>query len=148
MSGRVEAIHVAAASGDPLRSLECCEVSTESGLSGDRHGARDDTGQVTVVSADELAEVATAGGYTIEPGATRRNVTVSGVDLRHEPGFRLRLGPVLLEFSQTSAPCSLMEKLIGAGAKRALDGKAGMEMRVLAGGELCTGDAVVEESDA
>ncbi len=148
MSGQVEAIHVAEATGAPMRSLEVCAVRTDSGLDGDRHGSRDDTGQVTVVSAEELAAVAAANGFAIGPGATRRNVTVSGVDLRHEAGFRLRLGTVLLEFVQPSSPCSLMEKVIGPGAKAALTGKSGMEMRVLEGGELRTGDGVAAEAEA
>jgi len=148
MSGRVEAIHVAEASGSPLQSLEQGSLTIAEGLIGDRHGARSDTGQVTVVSAEELAAVAAASGLVIGPGATRRNITVSGVELRHEAGFRLRLGQALLEFTQTSAPCALMEKVIGPGAKAALKGKAGMEMRVLEGAELRVGDAVAIESNA
>jgi len=148
VSGRVESIHVAEASGSPMRPLDCCEARTDSGLDGDRHGSRDDTGQVTVVSAEELAEVAAANGFVIGPGATRRNITTSGIALRHEAGFRLRLGPVLLEFVQPSHPCSLMEKVIGPGAKAALKGKSGMEMRVLEGRELRTGDEVATEAGA
>jgi len=148
VTGQVEFIHVAEASGAPLRSLERCAVSTDGGLAGDRHGSRDDTGQVTVVSTEELAVVAAANDFAIEPGATRRNITVSGVELRHETGFRLRLGEVLLEFVQTSHPCSLMEKVIGPGAKKALKGSSGMEMRVLQGGQLRTGDVVAAEPDA
>ena len=148
MSGRLVAIHVAPASGSSTQSLDRCQVSLEQGLSGDRHGSRSDTGQVTVVSAEELAAVAAEHGFTISPGATRRNLTVSGVELRHEPGYRLRLGPVLLEFTQSSQPCSLMEKVIGPGAKAALRDKAGMEMRVLEGGELKLGDDVNGESPA
>ena len=91
MSGRLQAIHVAPAAGSPTRSLQSCRVSVEAGLDGDRHGSRSDTGQVTVVSAEELAAVAAEHGFTIGPGATRRNLTVSGVELRHEAGYRLRL---------------------------------------------------------
>lgn len=148
MSGRIEAIHVAAKSGAVVESRDSVETCPKRGLIGDRNeGGKPET-QVTIVAQEQLAEAAEACGHAIAPGATRRNVTLSGVELRAEEGFRLRLGGVLLEYTMPADPCGLMEKLIGPGAKQALQDRAGLCMRVLEGGSLSVGESVSVEPSA
>jgi MOSC domain-containing protein YiiM len=145
---RVAAIHVARASGLPMEPRQRVEVVTDHGLEGDRKARRGSRGQVTLVSADELEEVAGELGLPIAPGATRRNVTVSGLVPPRRPGARLRLGPLVLEVTGPAEPCRLMDELIGPGAARALRGRAGVRSRVLVGGALAVGDAVAVEAPA
>ncbi len=145
MSGRVEAIHVAEAADAPMRALAEAECRADLGLVGDRYARPGTRSQVTVISAEALAEAASLLGLPIPPGATRRNVTVSGVDLP-AVGGRLRLGPVLLEITGPADPCELMNTVIGPGAREALAGRAGLRGRVLAGGILRRGDAATHDA--
>ena len=145
MRGQVEAIHVAAAQGAPMEALASVECRTDFGLAGDRYARPGSKGQVTLVSSADLAQAASVLGAPIPPGATRRNVTLS-IALP-PPGARVRLGDVVLEVTGPAEPCGLMDECVGAGAKEALKGRAGVRARVVAGGTLKVGDAASHESE-
>ena len=89
MNAKLLAIHVAKATKLSMDSRQSIEAITDAGLEGDRYEKQGSRGQVTLQSAEQLAEAAEILGSTIEPGATRRNLTLSGVELRPEPGQRL-----------------------------------------------------------
>src|SRR5918995_5375152 len=50
------------------------------------------------------------------PGRTRRNITISHGDVLTTPGERLRIGDVDLEVVRVTAPCKLLDDVIGSGA--------------------------------
>ena len=142
---RVTAIHVAPGSRLPVRSVESVLVEAGKGLVGDRyHGTKHR--HVSVQSATSLAEAAEAYGAPIDPAGTRRNVTLSHGEVPRTPGARLRIGNVLLEVVRVAAPCKLLDDTLGRGAQEALRGRGGSIFRVLEGGEITVGDAVVPEA--
>lgn len=143
MHARVEAIHVAAREGAPMEALASVECRADFGLVGDRYARPGSKGQLTLVSSEDLVQAAAELGAPIASGATRRNVTVGG--RLPSVGARVRLGDVLLEVTGPAEPCGLMDECIGAGAKDALRGRAGVRARVLGGGTLRVGDAVLHE---
>jgi len=146
MRGRIDAIHVAPQSGAPMVPVASVECRQDFGLVGDRYARAGRKGQVTIVSRERLEEAAHDLGTTILPGATRRNLTISGVELPEDEGARLRLGDVLLEISGPAAPCGLMDECIMPGAREALVGRSGVRAQVLEGGTLRVGDVVVIET--
>ena len=140
---RVVAIHVAPGARLPTRSVESVVAEEGRGLVGDRyHGTRHR--HVTVQAATDLAAASADLGSPVEPGLTRRNVTVSHGPLPTRPGERLRIGDVELEVVRIAAPCRLLDDWIGPGAMRAMHARGGTVFRLLSSGTICVGDPVRE----
>lgn len=140
----VSAIHVAPGRRLPTKSVERVEAEAGKGLVGDRyHGSRHR--HVTLQSQERLDDAAEQLGRPVEPGLTRRNVTVSHGDVPTAPGTRLRVGGALLEVVRVAAPCRLLDDELGPGAAEALRRRAGTVFRVLESGTIAVGDAVVPE---
>ena len=124
-----------------MQARDSVVAETGLGLVGDRyHGSRDR--QVSVQSASQLAEAAEIRGSAIEPGGTRRNITVSEGEVPYESGRRITIGPVVLEVFRMAAPCRLLDDEIGPGAAKALRRRAGSLCRIISGGEIQVGDPV------
>ena len=143
--GEVVSIHVAPARRVPTRSVREGVAEAGAGLVGDRyHGSRHR--HVTIQSAPDLEAAGAALGSVVEPGATRRNLTVSGGPVPGRPGTRVRVGEVLLEVVRPAAPCRLLDDWIAPGAMKAMHARGGAVLRILEGGRLQVGDLVVVEA--
>ncbi|MGI9616982.1 MAG: MOSC domain-containing protein [Acidimicrobiales bacterium] len=137
----VVSIHIALATRLPMRSVDSVEAEAGAGLVGDRyHGSRHR--HVTIQSADGLAEASSDLGREIDPGTTRRNLTISHGIVPSTPGDRLRVGTVDLEVVRIAAPCKLLDDVVGDGARIALRRRAGSVCRVLSSGLITVGDEV------
>ena len=142
MSPTVVALHIAKATRLPMQAKEMVEVEAGKGIVGDRyHGTKHR--HVTVQSRESLDEAAQVYGADVPSHLTRRNITVSHGVVPREPGARLRIGDVVLEAVRVAAPCKLLDDTIGAGAQEALRRRAGTVYRVLEGGVITLGDAVL-----
>ncbi len=137
----VTAIHIAPASRLPMRAVESVRVEAGLGIVGDRyHGSKHR--HVTVQSQAALDAATEDLGSPVEPGGTRRNITISHVDVPTTPGERLRIGDVDLEVVRVAAPCKLLDDVIGTGARTALRRRAGSVCRALSSGRIAVGDPV------
>jgi len=137
----VTAIHIAPASRFPMRAVESVRVEAGLGIVGDRyHGSKHR--HITVQSQVALDAAAGELGSPVEPGGTRRNITISHVDVPTTPGERLRIGDVDLEVVRVAAPCKLLDDVIGTGARTALRRRAGSVCRALSSGTIAVGDPV------
>lgn len=124
-----------------MKPVVAVEVEAGRGIVGDRyHGTKHR--HVTVQSAEGLNEASTIHGQEIDPGTTRRNITVSHGTVPSRPGDRLQIGPVELEVVRIAAPCKLLDDVIGDGARVALRRRAGSVCRVLTSGPIVIGDEV------
>lgn len=137
----VTAIHIAPASRLPMRAVESVHVEAGLGIVGDRyHGTKHR--HVTVQSQIALDAATEDLGSPVEPGGTRRNITISHGDVPTTPGARLSIGDVDLEVVRVAAPCKLLDDVIGSGARTALRGRAGSVCRALSSGSIAVGDPV------
>lgn len=145
--GRVEWIGVRPARRAPVEVVD--EVlAIDGGLAGDHYagGKR----QVTLIQAEHLAAVASilrrprdSGPLPIDPAMLRRNIVVGGISLLALKGRRFRVGAAVLEATGPCDPCSRMEEALGSGGYNAMRGHGGVTARVVSGGRIRVGDAVV-----
>lgn len=138
-SGRVVALHISPARGIEMRSVPSVQVHAGHGIDGDRY-RNSRHRHVSVQRLEDLQVGAEALGSPIEPGATRRNITVSGIDVPTTPGAAFKIGSVLFEVVRIAAPCRLLDDWIAPGAKVALRRRAGSIMRVQSDGTITLGD--------
>ncbi len=102
---------------------------------------------LTLIAAETLEDLARAG-LALAPGAHRRQLVTRGVALETLIGRRFRIGDVLAEGTGPCAPCEHLEALTQPGVRAALEGRGGLTARVLEGGTLRVGDALIEERGA
>ena len=141
-SGRVAtvvALHASTANRVPLAALQQATVIENRGLDGDRHSLPNNRRALLLMTQESLDE------FGLRPGEVREQVTVRGLDLHGlPPGSRLKVGGALLEVAGLCAPCERIEEL-GAGLQTKMDGRRGRFVRVVEGGDIRVGDAIVVE---
>ncbi len=120
----------------------CVTIRNNFGIDGDYRSGKYQDGQITLVEAEVMDEASRRLGYEIAGGASRRQIMVKGISLNRLVGYRLRLGAIVVKGEALCKPCNNMEQRIGAGAKRAMDGRGGIRCRVIKGGRLQVGDKV------
>jgi len=142
VSARVAAIHLAPGRRIPTKSVDSVEAEAGVGLVGYRYqGTRHR--HVTVQALDDLAAAEEVLGRPIDPGLTRRNVTLDHGPIPTRPGERLCIGDVELEVVRIAAPCRLLDDWLGPGAMQALKSpRGGTVFRLLSSGTIRVGDEV------
>ncbi len=143
--GRLVWIGLRPARRAPMVEVPAAELRPGEGLAGDRwRGGATGARQVTLVAAEHLAAIAGFLGLdAVAPARLRRNLVVAGVNLLALKGRRFRLGAALLEHSGECHPCSRMEEEFGPGGWHALRGHGGITARIIEGGAIRLGDALI-----
>lgn len=157
-AGRVEAIYVRPGRDRAAVSVGSVLALVDRGLEGDRSAAKPASRpggskrQVTLIQAEHVPLIGLWAGRDVDAVDLRRNLVVSGVNLLAQHGLfadqplQVRIGPdVLIVITGPCEPCSKMETLMGPGGYNAMRGHGGTTARVIQGGTLSVGDAVVVE---
>lgn len=151
--GVVEAIHVATAAGEPMRSLDRARAVAGSGLEGDRYATgtghwspmRRSGDALTLVDAAAVDGLAARG---LGRNATRRNVITRGIDLGGLLGRTFRIGEVTCRGIRRCEPCSYLDGLLGTSVLHELVHRGGIRVAVLSDGWIGVGDRVELLGDA
>ena len=139
--GRVEWIGLRSERLADMQSVAAADLGL-SGLAGDH--ARPGKRAVTLIQAEHLAVIAAlCRREALPPETLRRNIVVSGINLTALRHSTLRVGQAKLQITVPCAPCSRMEKALGAGGYNAMRGHGGWCAEVLTAGPVAIGDALV-----
>jgi MOSC domain-containing protein YiiM len=142
--GRVEWIGVRPAREIAMRELAAVLARTGAGLEGDRYQGGSGKRGITLIQAEHLPVIASLAGHAaIAPARLRRNLVVSGLPLVALKGRHFRIGDVVLEGTGSCDPCSRMEDALGEGGYNAMRGLGGLCARIVSGGTIQLGDALV-----
>lgn len=141
-AGKVVAISIRPKRLEPVRVIDSVKVIENTGLEGDR--SKGGNRQVTLIQKEHIDAVASfLGNADLDFTLTRRNILVEGINLLSLKGKKFKIGEVILEYTGECHPCSRMEEALGEGGYNAMRGHGGITAKVIEGGNLKSGDAIV-----
>lgn len=146
--GRIDWIGIRPEKRAPVQSLPAVDVLMGQGLSGDHYSGKSGTRDVTLIQAEHLPAIAAmVGRDAVDPAELRRNLVVSGLNLLALKDHQIQIGDqpdaVILQVTGLCHPCSKMETALGPGGYNAVRGHGGLTARVIRGGQIRVGDAVI-----
>jgi MOSC domain-containing protein YiiM len=146
VTGEVMAVCLSESRGTSKHPVEAVELRVEWGVVGDAHAGP--WHRQVALLAWESVEKALARGLEVGPGSFAENLTTRGLDLQVLPvGARLHVGPeAILEVTQHGkAPHEhdVIHELVGD----SIIPREGLFARVLRGGVVRAGDAIVSLED-
>ena len=112
--------------------------------SGPKDYSRSKKRAVTLIQAEHLPIIAKLMGrddwdYTV----LRRNVLVSGINLRALIGWRFQIGSAVLRGTDECDPCEQMEATLGPGTLHAMIGHGGLCAAIETPGSFRVGDPII-----
>jgi MOSC domain-containing protein YiiM len=147
--GSVEAIHIAAAAGAPVRLVDEVRAIAGVGLEGDRYadgrGHYQDarvSRDLTLIEAEAVEALAREHGIALASGETRRNLTTRGLAVNDLVGQRFWVGDVLCLGTSLCEPCQYLADLTGRPLLRPLVHRGGLRADIVHGGVIRIGDRV------
>ena len=149
--GVLVAIHVTDDASQPMRPLAEAPLVAGIGIPGDRYAARRGTysprhhidRQVTLIEQETLEALARDHGVELAVHEHRRNLTTHGVALNHLVGRYFRVGDCVLYGGRLNVPCRYLEELLGKKVFKPLINRSGLNARVVVGGMVRAGDAIL-----
>ena len=140
--GTVAALSISKVKGQKKTNIPVGRFVPGHGIEGDAH-AGDWHRQVSLLGTESIAKIQ-AAGMDVGPGDFAENVTTTGLCLWEMPlGTRLQVGSqVLLEVTQIGKVCHHRCQIFHQVGDCVMP-REGIFTRVLAGGEVRVGDAVV-----
>jgi MOSC domain-containing protein YiiM len=128
----------------PLEPVEAAEIDEAQGLIGDHYLGRSRKRQVTLIASEQLAAIASyLGRSEVSPLDLRRNIVTRGINLLALKDSWVQIGETVLEPTEECHPCSRMEAAFGPGGYNAVRGHGGLTARVVRGGRVRLGDAIL-----
>lgn len=128
--------------GAPMLAMETAEV-TMNGIRGDRNG-RPGRRAVTLIQAEHLDVIAALQEIgRLDPGITRRNLVVKGINLIALKTAVFTIGNAGFRGTGPCEPCSRMEAALGHGGYNAMRGHGGITAEIISPGTIRLGDSVI-----
>ena len=142
---RVIAVNRSAAKGVPKQSIPSGTFIAGFGLEGDAH-AGDWHRQVSLLDWGSFVKMTDRGASGLEPGCFAENITTENIALDAlRIGERLRIGAAVLEITQIGKECH-QHCAIYQQVGDCVMPREGVFARVLRGGTVFPGDAIIVET--
>lgn len=143
-TGRLDWIGKRPQKKSPLAPCHSATITLDEGIVGDHYSRKGGKRQVALIQAEHLQAIgAILNREPIDPGLTRRNLVVSGINLLSLMKQQVQIGTeVILEITGNCHPCSRMEENLGNGGYAAMRGHGGVTARVIQGGTITQGDPI------
>jgi MOSC domain-containing protein YiiM len=146
-TGRVTALVVGPAKGEPLMQRAAVNVRSGRGVEGDRYFSStryaDATRDLTLIESEALEAVRREHGITLDVVQARRNVVTEGVRLNTLIGRRFDIGGVQCIGMKLCQPCLHLQQLTQLPLLRALVDRGGLRAAILTDGVISVGDEIV-----
>ncbi len=139
-------IHFVRKRNNVAESCDHVTVRSNFGIEGDYRSDKFQIGQITLIEAEAIDTMARKLGYDIPIGASRRQITVKGIELNELIGQNLRIGHILVRVEDKCNPCKNLETRIGPGVKDAMNDKGVIRCRIIKGGVIYVGDKITVET--
>ncbi|WP_323814217.1 MOSC domain-containing protein [Cellvibrio sp. NN19] len=144
--GKLEWIGLRSERRGEVLVVDEAEAVVGQGLVGD-HRMKKSPGsarQVTIISSEYIQQICQHTGHkSIDPCLLRRNLVISGMNMNLLRYQRLQIGEVIIETNALCHPCSRMDENLGKGGTAAMFGYGGLCAKIIQGGRLAVGDAVI-----
>ncbi len=144
--GKLEWIGLRTERRGEIQIVEHAQAIVGLGLEGDHRCLKTpgSARQVTIISREYIHQIAQQLGVDfIDPAFLRRNLVISGMNMNLLRFQRLQIGDVILETSALCDPCSRMDENLGKGGAAAMFGYGGLCAKIIQGGNIAVGDAVI-----
>jgi hypothetical protein len=144
-TGRLEAILIAPAAGEPAEAAGAARAVAGRGLEGDRHTRGAGTFPSGVPgSALTLieAEVCESFAPSLGPDEHRRNLVTRGIELNSLVGNEFMVGSVRCRGMRLCEPCTVVQRYAPRPVLRQLVHRGGLRADILDDGEIRVGDQI------
>ena len=137
---KITAVCLSREKGTAKENIGCCRLIENYGLEGDAHAGS--KRQVSLLSAEKVAEAEKRLGLTFEPGAFGENILATGIDFKTLPiGTLLKAGNVELEITQIGKKCHQGCAIQNSTGKCIMPVE-GVFAKVIKGGLISIGDEI------
>jgi len=141
--GKIEVITYRSEKKGSVKRAESVRISVESGMELDYQSKTGGKRMVTFIQQEHFPVLASILGKDVAPEDTRRNIVVSGINLRSLYNRTFQIGDsLILKGTGYCVPCQQMEKNLGPGGLNAMWGHGGITATVIQTGNISTGDKV------
>lgn len=144
--GKLEWIGLRTERRGEIQVVERAQAIVGLGLEGDHRCLKTpgSARQVTIISREYIHQIQQQLGMDfIDPVLLRRNLVISGMNMHLLRFQRLQIGNSIFETSALCDPCSRMDENLGKGGAAAMFGYGGLCAKIIQGGQISVGDAVV-----
>lgn len=143
--GKVEWMGIAPGRRKDHLTPDSIELIEGKGIAGEHHSEdpRRTHRQVTLIQSEHLPVIASLlGKETIDPALLRRNIVVSGINLKSLENATFQIGSAELKGTGDCAPCDLMDRNLGPGGCAAMIAHGGITATITKSGVVSLGDNV------
>ena len=143
MPGKVVSINISDKKGVRKKPVEEAVIRTDYGIEGDAHSSSSWHRQVSLLALESIKKMQDMG-LDVHPGDFAENITTEGMDLLSLPiGTRIQIGDAIIgEVSQIGKECHTRCAIFYQAGDCVMP-KEGIFIRVISGGKIRKGDAVI-----